>query len=120
MARSNLLVMFLKRFLDMFQNRVRICRCHVGRFAARMRWPRTDMTVISRKDGSEFGLDAIPISIVHRHPSRKIADPRPRYGSQGAQVKKAGLLVNNLGTARVHSQPRVKHPPRPGVAALCA
>jgi hypothetical protein len=107
-ARSNLVFMFLKRFLDMFQNRVRICRRHVGRVAARVRWPRTDMAAIPRKHGSEFGLDAIPVSIVHRRPSRKITDQRPGYGSPGAQMKKAGLVVNNLGTARVHSQPRVK------------
>jgi hypothetical protein len=90
--------MFLKRFLDMLQNRVRICRRHVGRVAVRMRRPRTNLAAIPRKHGSEFGLDAIPVSIVHHRPSRMIADPPPGYGSRGAQMKKAGLIVN--GTAR--------------------
>jgi hypothetical protein len=83
-----------------------------------MRWPRTDVAMIPRKHGSEFGLDAIPVSIVHHRPSRKITDPRPGYGSPGAQMKKAGLVVNKLDMVGVRSRPQMKQPCRPALVAL--
>ena len=70
--RSAPLVMFLKCFLDMFQNRFSIVFRHRGRFAAPIDRLRSSMFAISRKRGSKFGFDAIPIPITHGRPPRII------------------------------------------------
>jgi hypothetical protein len=66
MARSVLFVVFLKRFFDVLQNRVRIGLCYFKRGAGRMRSLRAVIPVIPGKSGSEFRLDAIPVSTDHR------------------------------------------------------
>src|ERR1700694_2927990 len=62
-SRSDPVVVFLERFLDMFQNRFGIGFRYLGPFAALVNRLPAIMLAIPWKPGFEFDFDAIPISI---------------------------------------------------------
>jgi len=80
-ARSDPVVIFLERFLDMFQNRFGIGFRYFGPFAALINRLPATMLAIPWKPGFEFGFDAIPISIAHHRPSTQFLMSGTHYGS---------------------------------------
>jgi hypothetical protein len=68
-ARSDPVVIFSERFLDMFQNRFGIGFRYFEPFAVLINRLAT-LLAIPWKPGFEFGFDAIPISIAHHRPPR--------------------------------------------------